>query len=100
MKKNPFPRETHAIIETGDGDSWVLDYPGPEMSLSVRHNWTQEQAEFAAHAINEYEEIVTMLQKFFDSVDSGRYGAECPGCGRCIIHTDNCKLKVILKKHK
>jgi len=51
---NPFPKEIHAInvfygnVETGNDDSWVLDYP---------RNWTKEQAEYAAQAINTYDKL-------------------------------------------
>jgi len=45
-----------------------------------------------------YYRMAAMLRLSHKSVADGRYGAECPGCGRCIDHDANCRLTTLLKE--
>jgi len=72
---NPFPKEIHAIVETGNDDSWVLDYP--TFSMETR-NWTKEQAEYAAQAINTHDKLKAEVVEWRNMVavlcrDGGHY---------------------------
>ena len=104
---NPFPKEIHAIVQTGTDDSWVLDYPQFSME---RRNWTKAQAEYTAKAINKYKKIMTMLKELeweggedWDEVD-GHAIPTCPCCGGRHVgygkgfHDPECELAALLSE--
>jgi len=46
--------------------------------------------------INQHDKLIELLKKIWDSVDDGQFGAQCPGCGRCVEHEPDCELTVLL----
>ena len=101
---NPFPNIVNAMCTTGPDECWTLVW-----QEKILHNdMTKDQAEYAAHAINQYEKIMTMLKeleweggKDWDEVD-GHAIPTCPCCGGRHIrygkgfHNPECKLAALL----
>ena len=95
--KNPFeyPLSYIVINHTLNVCRLVYDHPNGASLLL-----TKAQAEYTARAINQHEKLVAMLDKFWDSVDNGQYGAQCPGCGKCVNHEADCELTALLDEEE
>jgi len=102
MKKNPFNGPVKAARRNTLSNTWHVVWGEAKCAhmLILNSLMSQEQARYAAEAINKHEEAMAMLEKH-QWVDSNTFtGYLCPECKAAFLagHADDCELAALLKK--
>jgi hypothetical protein len=66
----------------------------------IRTDRDKAISDHIVHSCNQHDKLIELLKKFWHSVEYCQYGAQCPGCGKCVEHEPDCELTVLLKEEK
>ncbi|MCP4537762.1 MAG: hypothetical protein GY832_11515 [Chloroflexi bacterium] len=83
-----------------DNTHYVREDDGLVICKMLSHPRQEQNAKDIAHALNQHDKLVGMLLTVWMSVDNGKYGAQCPGCGKCVSHDSECELTTLLKEDR